>query len=150
MATVWHNWTNTTGTFDYWCEGTSTATTSTWVEWNPAHTEYLTPEEIAAKKRRTEAIDRARALLVESLTAEQREQYDENMEFIVYGQKTKKQYLIKDGRVGNVEELDSAGRTRRRYCAHPQMGLPDADTMLAQKLMIECNEDEFLDKANVS
>jgi hypothetical protein len=34
------------------------------------------------------------------------------------------------------------------YCLQPLMLLPDDDLVLAHKLMIECSEEEFLEKAN--
>lgn len=176
MAYTYHAWeewattsATTTGTFDYWCDSTNTAT-STWTEWHGTDLRQRKPSRqsleqrnqnriraIEDQDRRKAAIERARELLVASLTPEQREQYDANMEFIVFGQKTGRRYLIKDGRVGNVHELDKADglwpfphRARRQYCAHPSMMVPNADTMLAQKLMLECNEQDFLDLANVS
>jgi hypothetical protein len=36
-----------------------------------------------------------------------------------------------------------------RFCAHPETDLPDADTMLAQKLMLEADEAGFLAIANL-
>jgi hypothetical protein len=38
----------------------------------------------------------------------------------------------------------------KRLCSHLIELVPDADTMLAQKLHLECNEDAFLRIANHS
>ena len=38
---------------------------------------------------------------------------------------------------------------RRRLCCHPELAVPDGDTMLAQKLTIEAAEPTFLALANV-
>lgn len=171
VYTPWVDWNDPTSTatttdmFNLWCDTDTTSitpTTSTWVDWNPQYAEFRVQEptreelnqieirKIGAQIRRGKAIDRARELLIESLTPEQREEYDKNKSFIVFGQKTGKRYLIKDGRAGNVHELDKDDRPRHKYCAHPLMMLPNPDTMLAQKLMLECHEQDFLDKANVS
>jgi len=155
----------TSGTFEYWCDTGTTAITTTWVDWSSESTSleqvrYVVPtveetnqvaiKRIEAEDRRKAAIECARELLVASLTDEQRGEYDANESFIVFGQKTGQRYRINNGRAGNVHELDRLGQVRRRYCAHPGMRVPNADTMLAQKLMLECHELDFLDKANVS
>ena len=38
----------------------------------------------------------------------------------------------------------------KTLCAHPTVRVPDADNMLAQKLYLESNEEEFLRIANHS
>lgn len=52
-------------------------------------------------------------------------------------------YRIHRGRSINIQVLE-AGRTTHRLCFHPGAPMPDADTMLAQKLMLEANEQEAL------
>lgn len=102
----------------------------------------------ANEKRRSEVVERARKLLVDSLTPDQKKDYDKDMSFIVYGQKTGNRYRINHGRAGNVHRID--GGKLRKYCAHPAMHVPNEDTMLAQKLMIEIHEEDFLRLANAS
>lgn len=56
-------------------------------------------------------------------------------------------YRVKRGTAGNVYLLGADGREVEQYCAHPS-GVPAADTMLAQKLMLEAAESRFLKIAN--
>ena len=43
---------------------------------------------------------------------------------------------------------DDAGVEIRSFCIHPTERVPDADSMLAQKLMLETDHDRFLKTAN--
>lgn len=97
---------------------------------------------MAARKA---AAERAEKLLETCLTSGQRESLRKNGWFVVYT-KSGRGYQIRRGRARNVIEVN----TKRTYCCHPVDGVPDADTMLAQKLMLETQEDEFLRLANVS
>jgi hypothetical protein len=112
--------------------------------------ERLKREYKVIQKARQAAIKRAKALLRASLSEDQQKQYDENKSFIVIGQKTKRKYRIREGRVANIDVFweDRPG-VRHKLCAHPGEQVPDADTMLAQKLMLECNENDFLNLANI-
>lgn len=49
---------------------------------------------------------------------------------------------------GNVFRLGRSGRRRARYCAEPDDLLPIGDVLLAQKMLLETNEDQFLAVAN--
>lgn len=97
-------------------------------------------------RKKAEANEKALALLCGMLTQEQREQLNTMSAFEVETERAK--YRIKRGRFGNVEELDADGRIIARYCIHPRQSVPDADTMLAQKLMLETDEAAFLRMAN--
>lgn len=58
-------------------------------------------------------------------------------------------YLIVQGRAGNVlREPEPGRRVSRRFCVHPRMFVPDMDTMLAQALWLQADEDAFLALAN--
>lgn len=61
-----------------------------------------------------------------------------------------KTYQVSRGRAGNVFLVDSSGKRLQRYCIHPIAAVPDADTMLAQKLLLEGDEDLFLRTANMT
>lgn len=61
-----------------------------------------------------------------------------------------RRYEIRRGRAGNVYQVDSEGKRIAKFCAHPAEFCPDPDTMLAQKLMIEADEEAFLALANRS
>lgn len=56
-------------------------------------------------------------------------------------------YRVKRGMAGNVYLLGADGVEKERFCAHPS-GVPHADAMLAQKLMLEAAEAKFLKIAN--
>ena len=94
---------------------------------------------------------RARELLFEHLTPRQRETFDANGWFIVEGGRSKTQYRIRavESMVANVDVLRADARTSHRLCAHVRVGtVPLGDQLLAQKVMIELAEDDFLRVAN--
>jgi hypothetical protein len=90
---------------------------------------------------------RAEKLLLAFLTPEQRRQYREEGAILVPG-RIHPQYRIRKGRVANVEVLDPQGQVLHRLCAHPAPPVPNADTMLAQLLMLNHHEQEFVATAN--
>ncbi len=97
-------------------------------------------------EERREAGERARILLLDNLSEEQREEYERLESFrVIVGDRM---YRIKRGRVGNIELIDDEGIVAR-YCVHPEVECPDEDTMLTQKLMLENDEQELLRLANV-
>jgi hypothetical protein len=61
---------------------------------------------------------------------------------------TRRKYRIKRGFAGNIKLLNENGREIRSYCIHPSARVPDADAMLAQKLLLENDELLFLKTAN--
>jgi len=85
---------------------------------------------------------RARELLFAYLTPAQRQEIEQRRAFTVRGQ-SGQLYRIGVGSVANIEVLDEAGRVGYRLCACPQR-LPTWGVMLAQKLMLESREAEFL------
>lgn len=91
---------------------------------------------------------RAEKLLQACLTTEQQGQLHAHGWFELRTP-SGRHYRIRRGRAGNVIELDRAtGRPLCSYCCHPIDLVPDEDTMLAQKLMLEHQEDDFLRLAN--
>lgn len=145
----------------YMREGTAVATAGEyyfWPTWVQAHEEnaeqrrarYRQQADYEERARnavaaRKAASERAERLLEACLTSEQRDQLRKENCFTVRG-RSGNIYQIRRGRARNVFELKS----RRTYCCHPCDGVPDPDTMLSQKLMIETQEHEFLRLANVS
>jgi hypothetical protein len=118
-----------------------------------ARTEHVTREEAArrADAERSAAEETARQLLHSMLSETDKRMLAAHGYFEVRGGKSGTRYRIVAGHHGtrNVLELDRHGHPRRRLCAHP-FGVPDGDVLLAQKLVIETNEDLFLATANVS
>lgn len=117
----------------------------------------------ASGLRRKIAQRRAQGLLLEHLTAEQRREWETSRAFIVHTADGKRAYRIEYGLAGNVRlvKADEApvGRYGRllsvgaRFCMHvyhPDGPVPNEDNVLAQKLLLEADERQFLDLANVS
>jgi hypothetical protein len=96
---------------------------------------------------------RANELLMLALDESQRRDLRERGAFqleVLSRDGSTRRYEIWRGRTGNVYQLDEAGRRIFKFCAHPQIACPEQDTMLAQKLMLEADEEGFLALANRS
>jgi choline dehydrogenase-like flavoprotein len=96
------------------------------------------------------ATTRARGLLLENLSPEQRETFEANGWFIVEGGRTKTRYRV-NGRSyqGNIDVLRGHdSRVTHRLCGHAPSHIPLGDQLLAQKIMLELAEDDFLRIAN--
>lgn len=104
-------------------------------------------EEERREKAAAEADVRAEELLRSLLTPEQIDNLEKQSAIIVKSEMGK-QYRIKRGWSGNVEELDDSGKPIASYCAHPGEVVPRADNMVAQLLMLKTQEAEFLRTAN--
>ncbi len=107
----------------------------------------------AVQVEKTLAERRAEKLLQETLSAKQREELASKGFFTletIAKSGERRIYRIKRGRTANVEQVDEQGNRIKRLCAHPTAIVPDADTMVAQKLMLESQEEEFLRIANHS
>lgn len=98
--------------------------------------------------QRVAAESRAAELLQACLTADEWSHYAEHGELTVMGS-SGRVYAIQRGRAHNVFELDAQGRRIREFCGHVRDAVPDDDNVLAQKLLIECDEEEFRRLANV-
>lgn len=99
------------------------------------------------EERRKDAEAKAEKLLVENLSLRQREEFRKHKHFVVHGQSGRR-YRIRHGRTANIDVIDLDGRITHRLCAHPAEQVPHPDTMLAQKFMLECDEDHFVRLAN--
>jgi erythromycin esterase-like protein len=86
---------------------------------------------------------RSLELLEQCLSPAQRAEFARSSTFRVRGQ-SGQQYRITYGTTSNVEVLEPAGTVSRRLCALPAGNLPIPAVMLAQKLMLETQEAEFL------
>lgn len=144
-----------------WIGQTAAITQNTWNVWtNQVYVRKETRREAAARRRREreeaarleaqmrergKAEQRAEKLLIEHLTEEQQNTLAVFNYFDVkVGERI---YRIRRGTHGNVRLVDEAGIERVSYCIQPP-GVPAADAMLAQKLHLEANEQEFLRVAN--
>ena len=83
---------------------------------------------------------RARRLLREWLSPEQRAQFDTNGFFEVTGSQTGRRYRIHQGTMGNVLELDDRMEPKIGWSFLPDRALAIGDVMLAQKIVLETDE----------
>lgn len=95
-----------------------------------------------------EAEDRAAELLRLTLSPEQLAEFEKDRAFTVISKDGERKYRIKKGWSHNVERIDDAGKRLHTLCAHPETPVPHFDNMLAQKLMLEHDEQRFLKIAN--
>lgn len=98
------------------------------------------------KERKTNK--KAEKLLLSYLSKSQKKQYKQDKTFVAIGSSTKTKYQINPWEQINVYALDSSGvNVTGKMCVVFSDSIPIEDHMLAQKLLIETNEEEFLDKA---
>lgn len=104
---------------------------------------------LAAEDVRKEANGRARRLLIAHLNPQQRDTLDTLGYFDVL--KGDRFYRIFQGRSANILVYVRHGLSWKPdhvLCCHPRDYLPDEDTMLTQKFMIEVEEQQFKKTAN--
>jgi hypothetical protein len=91
---------------------------------------------------------RARKLLLSLLDARQRREFEQHGHFHVHLHTAdgERRYRIRDYK--GVERVDERGRVLRRYCIHPPTDFPAEDTAVAQLMLLETDEAEFLRVAN--
>lgn len=146
-----------------WSEGYESTTSGLWTrDRQQRRVEAMANLSNAARERGSQrfqeietANSRAEDLLREHLTERQKQDLGEKNYFDVcsvnFRAGTRRYYRIHRGRAGNVQELDGPqGRAIKKFCCHPLEHVPDADTMLAQKLMLEMSEELFLKTANIT
>ena len=91
---------------------------------------------------RRRAHERSLTLLMQCLTPAQRAEFAASKAFVVRGE-SGQLYRITYGDIANVEVLARSGTVLRQLCAGP-VEVPTPAVMLAQKLMLETQECEFL------
>lgn len=176
-ATTWSGWndydTSMTGGavwLQWHADATNTATTAStmicWHTWIAVGGAELTnivpaPEVIAQRDAvwRREAAERqaerdkvrekAWKLLLSMLDKQQKDQLERDRFFDVVARNSRRRYRIHHGTHGNVRLLNDVGKEVTRYCAQPN-NVPAEDAMLAQKLMLEHEEDQYLKVANAT
>lgn len=103
-------------------------------------------------KLRAAAEERAKELLLTVLSLEQKAEFLKNRGFQTISP-TGRKFEIKQGRSGNIVELDESGSPINRFCIHSQVSktadiIPMHDELIIQKLLIESDFDFFLKTAN--
>lgn len=122
-----------------------------WATFNGAEIKETEEQKQAREKRAEEkrlASQKARELLLDHCNKQQRADYKKNEWFIVKGKKNV--YRIRKASQINVDVLDKKGDVKYKLCTVPDKnnsGLPIEDQLLAQKTLIELNEQQFLDIA---
>ncbi len=85
------------------------------------------------------------------MTEQQLAQYEKDRYFEVLTTRDGKvrRYRIEKGWAGNVFLIDEKGKKAEKFCIHPMKEeIPVCDSLLAQKLLLESDEGEFLRIAN--
>lgn len=173
-SNVWVAWCSGSG--DVTTTASSASTANVWYQWNEQHVyrvggnnvtyqykpapeteeqkqarlarvEEARKAEEARKKAEAEARDKAERLLLEHLNPVQLQQLKEMDAFIV--QLETKRYKVR--RNHRVQELGENDKPIAEYCIVPNQDnwqIPNADVMLAKKLMLEHDEALFLRTAN--
>lgn len=166
--------TNSTGPcWRYLLNSTSVTQDAQWSLWNhqgqaPAIVRSVDPEELrrleeerAQRDRewharlqeeraaRLEAERKAEELMMRFLSPEQRDEFRRLSLFTVHLPNGNR-YQVRKGHAGNVYKIGEREKLVERLCIHTRETVPDFDNMLAQKLFLESNEDEFRRVANVS
>lgn len=113
-------------------------------------TEELLRIEREARERRAKAEFVAEKLLLSALTDEQQEQYRRSKYFEVTSKTSRRRYRISYGWAGNVFVFDEKGRNVEKLCIHPSVQVPVPDHLLAQKFMLESDEEGFRRTANIT
>ena len=167
--TIWTNWTTASTTSNLYTMSSPTASATVWSVWveseeakrerheREAQREARWQEEAkVARAAARKANETAKQLLLDHLTPEQRKTFEDRGWFVVEGGKSKKPYRIetKMGFHGNVVELKDHPKGRQdiaRYCFQlHDTRIPHFDHILAQKLALECDEENILKLANRS
>jgi hypothetical protein len=168
-----YTWTQT-GTSQAWTNWNTTAnctittqnnyTNEVWGQWivmGQGTMDYRprvqTAEEIRELDRRNRELTeqrhaartRARMLLGEFLSDEQKAELESHGRFHVTGSKGRRYCIRAEGQSGNVDLLKPDGNLQARLCAHPRGYLPEGDAWLMQMIEIRHDEDHFLRTANV-
>lgn len=141
---LWSEWNNAY---------TSSTTTATWHEWNRqwraqvvASEQQLVSDWLGDPKPTT-ADAKAELLLRSVLTPDQLTDYEKHQRFDVRSQHGNL-YRLKYGKVRNIQRLNHEHEPVMGYCIHPKESVPVADVLVAQKLLIEGDEDRFLQTAH--
>lgn len=96
------------------------------------------------KPNDSKADKKAEKLLLSCLSRQQKKDYKQHGHFFVTGNATNHRYKITKGRVKNIYQVDDSSIPVARHCVESADRVPMGDHLLAQKLLIEANEEEFL------
>jgi hypothetical protein len=123
----------------------SQATEEQKARWRAEEAERREREEAAAREARI-AKEKADILLLRHLDDRQKE--DLRSKGLFYVEVDGVKYEIRRGIHGNVRMIGEKG-AEKTFCVAPR-GCPEGDVMLAQKLLLETDPEDFWKKANVT
>lgn len=151
--TIWYSWnensvTITTRVQQPRVRVPSEADKAEWARQKEAHRQ----REAERARAEAEAKARAEALLEENLTDAERAELKRERYLTVESRTSKRRYRIHAGQGchGNIVEVDNDGRAVASLCCAPRGSIPEGDYLLAQKLHLEHNEEEFRRVANIT
>ncbi len=101
-----------------------------------------------ARKEKEMADERAKELLISILDDDQKIEFEKTGAISVKA--VGKNFKIRKGWTGNVDELDKSGKKIASYCIHPETRVPEYDNMTSQLLMLLFEPKKFLRVANRS
>jgi hypothetical protein len=97
-----------------------------------------------------EAEAKALWLLLEHLNEEQRADFEATRSFVVVVEASKRRYRIREHVTHNIRELDADGVEFREYCmVFREDRIPLHDLLTAQKLLLESDEEVFINSCNM-
>jgi hypothetical protein len=112
-----------------------------------AQRQVILDRQEAERRVHEAAKQKAHELLLAHLSPEQRHTLETNGWFVVEGGKSKQKYKINGSNyAGNIEVVGQG----QKLCCHADRHIPHGDQLLAQKVMLELAEDDFLRLANRS
>lgn len=129
------------------CAGGAMWVTGRVVDASPEQIEEYQRQIVEQQERANKAAQRGMALLKSWLSKEQLEQYERNQFFDVVGSKGTR-YRITNGVAGNVQQFNRRGKHVASWCFQPVGCLCMGDTMLAQKIALETDEEATIKVAN--
>jgi hypothetical protein len=146
---VWPQWSNTGTTLStYYTDhvqqrygGRRQDQENAWQAWREQDRERHQERQVARV--------RARTLLDDFLSDEQKLDLERHGHFIVIGSKGRRYRIRTRGQSGNVDLLAPNGEVQAMLCAHPRDYLPDGDAWLMQMIELRHDEDHFLATANI-
>ncbi len=103
-----------------------------------------------ADAKRAVAEERAKKLLITQLDERQAEQFHKTKTIDVISRHSRRTYRLRYAWTGNVDVISPEGKVIERMCIHPSVHVPMPDHLLAQKLMIEHDEESFRKIANIT
>lgn len=143
----WTQWVQE-GTVTYGSSYTPTPLTEEQIEANRVAAEARKVEAAIRVKQVEEAKVRARKLLLDLLEEEQKEELLRDGWFHVETRDGTRRYRLSPN--SSPRRVHGEDGAQWSYCIHPDYGYPQDDIVLAQKLLLESDEEMFLKIANAT